>query len=178
MQEVLYEIDMLVNVPKLPFENYFVRNAFLESRLLHTRNLMDFFERKKRTTRRGKLPRSAVENDDVLASDYNFPLAGQDIGISKFDKERLNKALAHITYERITYRSQHNMVWPYDTTLRPVLLVCQKFLEHLRDGFLKDQEGEDKETVIRLLSEIDAGLQPKQSLQFHNVVAATTAGHI
>jgi hypothetical protein len=49
------------------------KNAYIESRLIHARALIDFFEKPKRSTWRGQ------ENDDVISTDYGF--AANPLGI-------------------------------------------------------------------------------------------------
>lgn len=150
LREVIYEIKMLAATPTQPVDNEFAKIALLESRLLHTRNLIDFFERSQRTTRRTANGR--VENDDVLAQDYGF--LPRTVGLSQRDKERLNKALAHIAYERVEYRSQNQMDWPLKTTLLPILVPCEEFLQYLIDKFLRKEDDKAKEELTRLLADI------------------------
>jgi hypothetical protein len=66
LREVIYEIELLVATSIIPSYNPLINVALLESRLLHTRNLIAFFEMKSRTTYRTSDAR--IENDDVLYS--------------------------------------------------------------------------------------------------------------
>jgi hypothetical protein len=50
-----------------PVDDQIVYNALVESTLVHSRALVEFFERKSRTR-----DRKGYEKDDVLLSDYGF----------------------------------------------------------------------------------------------------------
>jgi hypothetical protein len=61
-------------------------NAVVESTLIHSRALLEFFERKSRTK-----DRKGYEKDDVLLADYGFMPTKAVINPNY--KERLNKGL-------------------------------------------------------------------------------------
>jgi hypothetical protein len=93
-----------------------VENALIESRLLHVRTLVDFFEA------------APSANDDVLASHYGFPQT--TLPIDRIYRQRLNKDLAHLTYSR-TKRTAADKVWPYERVVLPVLEQGSAFIDHL-----------------------------------------------
>lgn len=95
-----------------------IYNGMLESLLLHSRNLIHFFEG----------PR---KKDDILAQDF---LIGDDSELKlKIDvpsewRERMNKDIAHLTYAR-TERTQESKTWDIVGLVTPILQTCDKFLE-------------------------------------------------
>jgi hypothetical protein len=133
LNDVFYEIDVLLQTTQRAYSNGFVTPVLLESRLLHTRNLIDFFEHEV-----GKR-----EKDDVLAEDYGF--SHREIMISDSDRQRLNKSLSHITYERVALREQGTIEWPIKDTLLPLLDPCEEFLQHLIDTFLQEEKAAYKQ---------------------------------
>jgi hypothetical protein len=152
LREVIYEIQMLVATSTQITDCEFTNNALLESRLLHIRNLLDFFEKSDRSIRRTGSDR--IENDDVLAQDYGF--SPRVVSISEQDRKRLNKALAHIAYERIEYRAQNQMHWSHKAILLPVLTRCGEFLQFLICGGLPQVDSRDLEICADLLAQARA----------------------
>jgi hypothetical protein len=116
LDDVYYEIWQLAFLAALSASEPWLNNAILESRLLHVRNLLHFFE--------GSLRRK----DDVLATDYGFPASA--IAVEALYRERLNKDLTHLTYSR-TRRSASDRAWPHDRVIAPVLARCHSFAEHV-----------------------------------------------
>lgn len=114
--EVYYEIQQLALTATLATNDVRLNNALVESRLLHVRTLIDFFEI------------SSCTKDDVLAIHYGFPQT--TISIETAYKERLNKDLAHLTYSR-TRRSSADKSWPDHRVIRPVLESCLLFIDHM-----------------------------------------------
>lgn len=108
--------------------NDVVNNALLESRLLHVRVLLDFFQKSCR--RRLHVGR---ELDDVLSLDYGF--APQKIGIPVSYQDRLNKDLVHLTYSRAERPAAEKM-WPNEHVVLPILVCCNQFAEHLISQYL------------------------------------------
>jgi hypothetical protein len=92
----------IVNGPRPKPDGVIAFSAALEVFLLHTRTLRDFFLRKR------PLPKSA--ETDILAADY-FDALGEWVSptcaylTDPRTKERLDRALAHVTYDRIGYSS-------------------------------------------------------------------------
>lgn len=129
---VLYEWDMFCRAGRLiplvrPLEGPAL-NAVLESFLLHTRILVDFFFPDR--------PRHSVHDGDVLVKhflptwDKNFEECCPYIN---GELERLSKALAHLTYDRIGYEPSKE--WD-----------CQKIFKELQDIWrcFWDQLSEDQ----------------------------------
>jgi len=104
--------------------------ALLESLLLHTRVLHDFFYK----PRNPNNPRTA---DDVIASDFvTFweslrPSKGDYIGNAD-RKERLDKALAHLTLRRVEYDSNEKQ-WNVDAIEAAIGNAIKIFLHNLPD---------------------------------------------
>lgn len=113
---VYFEIQQLASLATHEDANTILNNAVIESRLLHLRNLLDFFEQ------------SAREKDNVLARDYG--LRPDRINLPDKYRTRLHKDLAHITYSRIS-RSEADKAWPYDVVIFPVLDRCRLFIQHV-----------------------------------------------
>jgi len=161
IQDVFYEIDVLIIASWVRLKNGCETPLSLETRLLHTRNLIDFFEKTSRGTHR--IGNERYENDDVLAQDFGFK-AGK-IGINERDRERLNKALAHITYERIRYRSGNDVDWPLQTTLLPVLAVCGGFAEYLIRSFLKEDDIQTRAKSADILHRVTELMEKVRELE-------------
>lgn len=122
VRDVLYEIQQFLAMALPAKGDEAVRNAMLESRLVHTRCLLDFFGNR-RSERGGK------ELDDVIAKDFDFP--HRKIPFTQIYKERLNKDLAHLSYSR-GERDAESKPWPLDETFHPLVPVIRDFLQHLR----------------------------------------------
>lgn len=92
-------------------------NIALESYLIHYRNLRDFL-----------CPDLKVLHpSDVIASDYldlENPAEFGSRTILEVDKLRINKLLAHITYERAQFEKDGNKSWP-----------VAEMTERIADGF-------------------------------------------
>ena len=132
---VLYEIDMFLIAGSTcsPFPFPFLNNCVLESRLIHTRCLLDFFEKDKRSTRKID-EKSRAELDDILAKDFGF--SPRDNPLAKHYRERLNQDLAHLSYAR-TERAESSKNWPLEETFAPFLPVLHDFLSHSA-GWIND----------------------------------------
>jgi hypothetical protein len=98
-------------------------SALLESLLLHTRVLLDFFDKTDRC------------KDDVLASDFvpNWadlrPAPGPYFA-DEDRKERLNKALAHLTLKRLDY-DHHDKKWNIPAIRREIGIAIDAFIDNL-----------------------------------------------
>jgi len=142
----LYRLAQLMGSSKpRPTIDQVVRNALVESTLIHSRALLEFFERKGRTK-----DRKGFERDDVLLTDYDFTPFKVDIDSSY--KDRLNKDLAHFTYsERVT---KDQKKWKYEELVHPILLCAKAFIEHLLQSSPTLTSGR-REECKRRLQEID-----------------------
>ncbi len=108
-------------------------NAILESRLLHERNLLDFFWEPNR------------QKDDILAVDYDFE-SGAFTGYKDY-KERLHKNLVHLTYSRSQHRAERKVVWPNNEAL-PLLEQSRKFVKHLLANYLPNLPGDACKEIL------------------------------
>ena len=137
-----------------PVYDQIVHNALVDSTLIHSRALLEFFERESRMK-----DRKGYEKDDVLLTDYGFmPIRGV---INPNYKDRLNKDLAHFTYsERVT---RDEKKWNYEELVHPILLRAKDFIAHL----LRDYPNltlERREQCKRRLEEIDKYMKPARKV--------------
>lgn len=107
-----------------------MKSALLESFLLHARNLHQFL-----TRRRCDLKRFEVS--DVLAEDY-FDVSTEwtvPNTLNFLDKNwtRLNRSLAHLTYDRIDYQQSKNWVL-MDTVVRELTQAWDAFIACLPES--------------------------------------------
>jgi hypothetical protein len=123
----LYRVEQLIGASLSRQVNHqMVHNALVESTLIHSRALLEFFERESRTK-----DRKGYEKDDVLLADYSFSPA--KVNINPSYKERLDKDLAHFTYsERVT---QDQKTWNYKELVHPILLRAKDFIKYLLQNY-------------------------------------------
>lgn len=129
---IRYEIVMLLEsyvlgecvLPMTERHVWLDRNLPVEARLVHVRNLVNFFERKNRGKVFDVEERRWREQDSALSSDYGFPR--RSVPMAQYRKDALNQDLAHLSYSR-----QGDVTWPPDEVIRPVLLVAEEFTEHV-----------------------------------------------
>ena len=83
-----------------------INNATLESFLVHYRNVRDF------------LYPNNPRDDDIIGVDF-FPdpsqwpfVLGDWEEVADLEKERLDRALAHLSYSRIAYEEEKKKGWP------------------------------------------------------------------
>ena len=126
LEHIYYEIFQVTET-QAGTSNVALNNALLESRLIHVRALLDFFQKSSRSVIYEK------EMDDVLSSDYGF--ASQRVSIPRAYQERLHKDLAHLTYSR-SLRLPKDASWPHDQVMLPILERSQQFCEHLIANYL------------------------------------------
>lgn len=97
-------------------------SAMLESLLLHTRVLIDFFSDKK-------------DSDNLIASDFvdawNKSLITQCVYLNK-RKPRLNKAVAHLAAMRVEYETDEKQ-WEITTIHAEMEKVIDQFTKKLTD---------------------------------------------
>lgn len=100
------------------------KNLALESFLLHFRNLRAFL-----------CPSiQRVSSDDILASDYLGEPDPRDIGDPSklgFEKMRLDKMLAHLSYKRPQYITDGNFTWPSALMTKMIIEDLMKFVDLL-----------------------------------------------
>ena len=126
LEHIYYEIAQ-VSETQAGTNNIALNNALLESRLIHVRALLDFFQKSFRSVINEK------EMDDVLSLDYGF--APQRVSIPRVYQDRLNKDLAHLTYSR-SLRLSKDTPWPHDQVMLPILERSKQFCEHLISNYL------------------------------------------
>jgi hypothetical protein len=126
LEHIYYEITQLI-ATLTASNNIALNNALVESRLIHVRALLDFFQKSGRSIMKGN------ELDDVLCSDYGF--ASQPVAIPVDYQERLNKDLAHLTYSR-SQRLPKEKPWPPDKVVVPILERSRQFGEYLISAYL------------------------------------------
>ena|SRR2546426_1124591 len=130
---IFYEIQQLCYAAQLDHNAQPVKNALLESALVHVRVLIDFFEKRKRST--FKADGRPTENDDVLAADYGFPAT--PLNIAQRYRERLNKDLVHCSYSRNRRRLPEAKTWPVRDLALPLLERSIEFIDSLQEEVLK-----------------------------------------
>jgi hypothetical protein len=104
------------------------KDVFLESFLLHYRNLRDFL------CPRLKEQDQAPSNDTVVASDFldmEVPQNMADASVLGKDRTRINKMLAHISYQRAKYKRMGEDEWLVHTMCRKMVKGLQEFLKRL-----------------------------------------------
>ena len=120
---VFYEIQQFckcaMRLHSNPRLDQHLKNAVLESMLLHVRVLQDFFERGSRTQRNHQ------ELDDVLCSDFGFPT--NDLGLSDGIRNRVNREVAYLSYGRALRVSTEDKNWEFAGFL-PLILRCIEFV--------------------------------------------------
>lgn len=121
---VCYEIQMMciaaAGCSSIALFSDAVQFAFLESFLIHYRNMRDFL-----------YPADAGP-DDIIAAHFVAPGSWtykrkdwQEI--SDLETERLNKALAHLSYERLSYMRANKMKWKTGAMLKAMRQQFQDF---------------------------------------------------
>lgn len=116
LDHVFYETWQLTVLTERGSTETVLNNAIVESRLIHVRNLLDFFEH------------SPSPRDDVLCTHYGF--GASIIPVEKQYRDKLNKDVTHLTYSR-TKRSEADKEWPPAQAILPVLRRCRSFAEYV-----------------------------------------------
>ena len=132
---VLYEVALFIGLYARLFRgetptDWVALNACLEAWLLHARNLTAFFE----TSQEHRC------KDDVVSEDYGF--AAQPLPINDTVRNRFNKDLAHLTFDRIartrqTPESRQAKKWHLLEFL-PLLERCDTFVQQMQRDFRAD----------------------------------------
>jgi hypothetical protein len=148
--DIHYEISQLLET-LIGVNHKGIQFSLLESRLIHIRVLLDFFK-KNRTNIKG------IENDDVLSQDYGF--STKTVGISRENKEKINKRLAHLTYSRAKY-SDEETFWHFEETALPILIRSKEFCEHLIQNFLPQNSPNTIPKWVNLINSIDIKIDNK-----------------
>ena len=111
----LYELTMLHNYVQAYRDIELLRNAVLESALVHTRNLLDFFNSK------------PIPKNDILACHFvdDPPRLTYVEGL----KNDINKSLSHLTYSRVEPGKEY--VWELDKVQKEIDDAHAKFIQLL-----------------------------------------------
>lgn len=118
-----------------------IHYASLESFLIHTRNIVDFLCNKQD---------KQLRDDDIIAK-YYIAQWQSNMDVFPYIKkhyDRLNKSVAHLSYERITWEIEHKKgkegkEWQINTIYNEVELAWSKFWSQLgpkRDWFERDRD--------------------------------------
>jgi len=127
---VKYELDMLAATVSflskgLGETNQHTWNAYLESFVLHLRNLIDFLYPPNR--------RNARNADDILADDYVKDVTSWNADrpaktdLLRDAETKVNKQVAHLTYSRL--RADKNWMWAAILADLEKVVIC--FFNHL-----------------------------------------------
>lgn len=120
-----YEIDMLGRTASAlckGIADELKQNAFLESFLLHTRALQDFFNDVRK------------HNEDVIASDFVSSWKSPKWNHVSYVRNKLNAMLAHLSYNRLKYLEEAKKKWDYfdlATEMKGVIEDFQKAVNQL-----------------------------------------------
>lgn len=117
-----------------------LRNAWVESVVVNSRNLLKFFETDK----------CARFRDDVIAEDFDFPARKIEMGTNVHN--RVAKEVAHLTYSRIEHYLEDRREWPYHEFVPPILERSVEFIEHLFESKQVPVELGDKWRGLRELA--------------------------
>jgi len=103
-----------------------VHNCIIEATLVHTRALLEFFERPRKPAT-GRPP----HEDDVLAEDYGF--APAPFSLSSSLRKRINTSIAHLSYGRARIPDDERH-WDFVGFIPLILLRSAEFFRHLLDS--------------------------------------------
>lgn len=134
--DIYYEIQMLsrsyteywkheasdrLRLPK------WIHHSVIEATLIHTRALLDFFERPR--PKAGRKKRFCA--DDVFADDYGFSPA--PVPLSDKLRKRINTRIAHLSFcrTRVIDSDRH---WDFATFVPQILVRSAEFFQHLVDS--------------------------------------------
>lgn len=121
----LYELTMFhftINALADPSmeSNKLLKNAILESALIHTRNLYEFFCGKESL------------NNNIIAGHFaknsdGTPWKSPSLSFIASCKDKINKALSHLTYTRV----KNKPLWPYIRISQNIELAYSAFIDLL-----------------------------------------------
>jgi hypothetical protein len=99
-----------------------INNATLESFLVHYRNVRDF------------LYPNGPRDDDIIGVDFlpdpsQWPFTlGDWKEVADLEKERLDRALAHLSYSRIVYEEENKKGWPVKEMAVATIRLVKSYL--------------------------------------------------
>lgn len=109
-----------------PGQPQWLHNCIIEATLVHTRALLEFFQR----TRKSPC-KNPPHKDDILAEDYGF--TPEAFPFSPEFRKRINTSIAHPSYAR-TRITDHERHWDFTGFIPPILLRSSTFFQHLLDS--------------------------------------------
>ena len=112
LRHIRYEIERCIFI--FPGENVFP--DFWVSHIVHARVLIDFFECQSKF------------KDDVLCTDFGFD--ARTLNVSEWYRLKMNKDLAHLTYERVK-RTYDTQTWNVPEVLSAFYEVSLEFIDHI-----------------------------------------------
>lgn len=133
LEHVHYEISQLAwlyHLRSVPL-GQLLKNAIIETTVIHLSILRDFFVRTSRER----------TQDDLLAEDYGF--AADSVSVDRDTIERRNKEVAHLTYTR-TSKTPETRGWQFDGLVPPVLRRAQEFVTHILGSKYIDSPAEQE----------------------------------
>jgi len=137
-----YEIRMLNNIlplMRLSVGDRTIKNACLESFLMHARNLIDFLEDKRNGA------------DDITCADF-LNQTGQkipaiNVPLSSGLKNKINKHLSHITRKRLSKKP----LWNYDLIAKIINKKLGDFFVQVSDSYFPTKGSRSREDFSILL---------------------------
>jgi hypothetical protein len=161
--DIFYEADMLYRTyiefwepraiarKKLP---QLIHNCCIEATLVHTRALLEFFERSRKDKNR-------PHKDDVLAEDYGFPT--QLFSFSNDLRKRINLSVAHLSYARARVAAVERH-WDFHAFVPPILLRASEFFRHLLGAAVTLPDGLTVERLEAFVSSVERFEPPNVSV--------------
>ena len=144
MDVVFYETQMM-NRAFMALRNASVdvqKNAFLESFILHLRNLIYFFKQPSSSV---KKRRRKNASNDLTYADFQdktgHTLSVVSHAITEKELGAINKHLQHMTKARL----QQKVFWPSDALLQEMNRAVDTFLHYVADSYFPTREGRTRD---------------------------------
>ena len=139
-EHLLYEIEMLEHDASrlmylLDVQDVIAqqdRSAFLESFLLHVRNLYEFLFSKK-----GKEDKNALRANDFM-EDKPYLIPEPDSELKKWAKEMINKRLVHLSQHRLSVKEADSK-WKFGILFNQIYQQLLEFYEWVEDEHICEQ---------------------------------------
>lgn len=148
-----YEIRQLVWMARVASGNstdvpgFAIKNACLESFLIHARALDDFWGEKTKY------------KDDLLATDFGDSASAHLVDGET--RERIDKDLCHVTTESAKRSQEGDKTWDL-RCFKDLLKACLRFAEHARSQDPADPLDHDWAGLAESLKQLVAGIEVKQ----------------
>jgi hypothetical protein len=153
LDALLYEVRMMIRAsnafttlqnrtPNNAPADYTARNAFLESFLLHLRNLIQFFT----------IPRNAKErnqrSDDIIVDEFKDSagnvISNITLAISADDLKAIHKHLSHLTKTR----TNNKLLWPVTALELEINNAMHQFITRISDSYFRTKGGHTKNDFL------------------------------